>query len=298
MLFLVPIFTILVALEYTLESVPNSYRYKEQVFPEKYAHVVKILSFGSSHGYFNIRTSCFEKPAFNMGFPTQSLKYDYYLFNKYIDMCDSLQYVILPISYNLFRDEIENGPEWSRVKGYCMYMGCEYHKGEPRYNYELFGNFNTTMLSTVYNAWCGNENHISCDSLGWGSGYLYCNRPANWEHYGNLASGHTIANRDYVNQNTAYLESIINTCKKRDIKVLLLTTPTWHTYYENLESGQYEEMQLICNSMARKYPNVRYINMIKDERFTERDFYDADHLDTYGADKLTRMLNDQIEAWK
>ncbi len=51
-----------------------------------------------------------------------------------------------------------------------------------------------------------------------------------------------------------------------------------------------------CEEMAQKYNNVQYLNLFKDDRFVEDDFFDADHLETEGAAKLTKILNEYISV--
>ena len=67
--------------EYILRSVPNDHIYK-QSFIITNRNNIKILSFGSSHGYYGIQPKFFSKAAFNMAFVSQSLKYDKFLYEN------------------------------------------------------------------------------------------------------------------------------------------------------------------------------------------------------------------------
>ena len=49
-----------------------------------------------------------------------------------------------------------------------------------------------------------------------------------------------------------------------------------------------------CENLANRFSNTTYLNLLKDSTFVDSDFYDPDHLNTIGATKLTKMLNEVI----
>jgi hypothetical protein len=50
----------------------------------------------------------------------------------------------------------------------------------------------------------------------------------------------------------------------------------------------------LSDNLAHKYDHVSYLNWLQHDSFTEDDFFDADHLNEYGAEKLSKLLNDYI----
>ena len=138
-LFLLPILCGFGMLEYGVRSVPNDYMYKNKWLKDNISHV-RIWTFGSSHGLYGISPRYFSKPAFNSAHVSQPLRYDAFIFNKFIDHADSLEWVVLPISYFTMTSCMEEGEEWWRVKNYCLYYDCPYHKFEVKYNCEIIGN--------------------------------------------------------------------------------------------------------------------------------------------------------------
>ena len=90
------------------------------------------------------------------------------------------------------------------------------------------------------------------------------------------------------------MEAIIKTCAKKQAEVLIITTPVCSTYYDCVDSAQYALMTETCESFARQYNHVQYLNLFKDSRFVEDDFHDSDHLATEGAEKLTKILDEYI----
>lgn len=291
-LIFLPVAVIVWVCEWSIRRIPNDYSYKNERM-EKSSTAIQILNFGSSHGYFGISPKYFSYPAFNLAFVSQSIKYDYFLYNRYAPQCDSLRIVILPVSYGSLRSELEGGGEDWRVRNYCVYMGCDYHRGEWRYNMEIS---NRNKISDVLPSWFQELSYISCDEYGWGTSYAKANRDSLWQESGEIAAKrHTKADTSAVVANVQRLESIIQDCEHRGVRVILLTTPTYHTYYEQLEEKQYKETIATCSDLERRHGNVLYLNWIKNPDFTEDDFFDADHLNEYGAKKLTGMLNLYIQ---
>lgn len=285
-----PVILILGLFEYTLRSAPNDYALKDEWMTKNTD--VRILSFGSSHAYYGIRPQYFNEKAFNLAFTSQSLKYDHYLYHKYVPLCDSLEYIILPISYFTLRANMDSSAESWRIKGYCIYMDCDYYAYDIAKNIEIASK---DKLNSIFDVlFCG-KNFLNCDSLGWGFNNSYSDRAEEWQTTGvTAANRHTKSNKEMLDENISYLEDMIEDAKKRGIEVILLTTPTYYTYRDNLDEEQLHEMVDLCNNLVLKYDHVSYLNWLQHDSFIEDDFFDADHLNEYGAEKLTKLLNDYI----
>ena len=300
-LFFIPISLGLCVLEIGMRAVPNSYSFKKN-WLDKNIFSVHIWSFGSSHGLYGINPQYFSKPAFNSAHVSQPLKYDAFIFNKYIEKADSLEWVILPVSYFTMTSKMELGEEWWRIKNYRIYYDCPYHKYEPKYNFEIIGNPLSfyKQIKRVGRYWIKGSDDNSCDSLGFDRGYSKENRDDNWYMDGpQRAKFHTKdleKSQPVIRENIACLETIINNCAERNVNVLIVTTPVCSTYYDCVDSAQYSLMIRVCESFVRQYSNVRYLNLFKDSRFVEDDFHDSDHLETEGAAKLTGILDEYISG--
>ena len=98
-----------------------------------------------------------------------------------------------------------------------------------------------------------------------------------------------------MDANVKRIEDIIKTCAERDIKVVLVTTPTHESYYSLLDSTHWDLTRSMCERIAEDFSNTTYLNLLKDSSFVDDDFYDPDHLNTIGAAKLTKKLDDYIK---
>lgn len=296
LLFIVPVFLGLVACEYFLRKVPNDYQYKNEWLTHNCGKI-EVLNLGSSHAYFGICPQYFSHSAFNAAHVSQSIKYDHFIFKKFIDDMDSLKVIILPLSYFSM---ISNGPEggiedW-RVKYYSIYYGCDYHKHEPKYNLEIIPKI---RIGTAIHSVFGKANNRYVDSLGWGYSCQELFEQNEWEIEGKTAAQrHTRQTIDtiIVNENVYRLDEIIQICQNRKISVIILTTPTYKTYRDNLKTEQLDIMLKYGHLFESKYENVHFINLLDSDDFVQEDFQNSDHLNAFGAEKLTALLDHYIDS--
>ena len=299
-LFLLPILICLGTLEYWMRNIPNDYSFKCTWLGKNITHI-HIWSLGSSHGLYGISPRYLSRPSFNSAHVSQSLRYDKFIFDKYIDRADSLEWLILPISYFSLVSELENGIESWRIKNYCIYYDCPYYPMQPKYHFEISSNPLSYLDQTrrVCNYWRTGEDFVNSDAWGFSLDYSKEKRKNNWYNDGERrVKLHTKVlsnNLSIIQNNKDIIESIIRICADKNVSVLLLTTPVCSTYYNCVDSAQYTLMVQTCENFQEKYANVHYINMFQDARFTEDDFFDSDHLEIEGAAKLTKILDTYID---
>lgn len=300
-LFIIPLVLLFGALEYGLRNIPNDYSFKNH-WQEQNISSVKILVIGSSLGYYGIRPQYMNQPTFNASHVSQTIKYDAFIFNKFIDRADSLRLIVWPISYfNLPYELEEDKGAWWRVKSYTIYYDCPYHRYNIKYNNEVVAGQKVFQeISRIFKYLFSDYTEQYCDSMGFGLNFSKNDRIANW-YSTEMAMidvvSHTkdlTEHRDGINANKRRMNEVIQACADRGIQVLLLTPPAYKTYYENLEPQQLNLMTDFCDSLAATYDNTIYLNMLRDPRFEAEDFYDTFHMETDGATKLTKILNEYI----
>ena len=140
---------------------------------------------------------------------------------------------------------------------------------------------------------------LSYDSLGMGTDYLSGSRQIGWEETGKqTAVRHTSAGHDAVEGHFRYARKIADFCRKRHLELVLVTTPAWHSYYENLDPIQAEMTDSLIGVLRDQY-GLHYLDYMRDKRFTADDFYDADHLSSdVGARKFTDILIRDLSTLK
>lgn len=306
LLFLLPILCCLCLLEIGMRSVPNNYSRKNNWLNENISDV-RIWTFGSSHGLYGINPKYFSKPAFNSAHVSQRLRYDAFIFDKFIDRADSLEWVVLPISYFTLVSRLEDSKENWRIKNYCLYYDCPYHQYNIDYHCEVIGN-PKRLIEQVERVgkywgriWLKGHKSITIDTLlGFAPEYVKSQRVENWFANGGEraknSSKDLIQRKPIIDENIRYMDAIICRCAEKDISVLLLTTPVCSSYSSNVDSAQYALMVTTCREFGRRYNNVHYLNLFTDTRFDENDFYDADHLEVGGATKFTKIIDEYLES--
>ena len=100
------------------------------------------------------------------------------------------------------------------------------------------------------------------------------------------------------NENRLTLKEIIQWCKNRNIRLLLFTPPAFETFRQNLNKQQLNITLETVKSIDLENDNCIYLNYLNDSRFVAKDFYDADHLSEIGAEKLSKLVNMEINNWK
>lgn len=293
MLFLLPVLLLAAMLELGLRRIPNDYSYKSH-WLETHISEVKILNFGSSHGYFGINPNAFSKQAFNAAHVSQTIGLDHFIFSKYIGEADSIEYLILPVSYSSLNSNVMiGGKEKWRNKKYMFYYDCPYRKCSFK-NLEIWdGKLHNNCLR-LYRFFFHDIDEVYVDALGW------CKMEGlDWEDDGEeAAKRHTasIIPMDRVEKNIEMIQSIINVCQAKDIEIILLTLPAYETYREKLNNKQLSIVTNSCDSLAAFYKNVVYFNLLSDCRFNRNDFFNSDHLNEQGATKLSLLLQQVIDS--
>ena len=288
--FLLPLIMIVVIMEVALRQVPNTYKYKYD-WMQNNADDVELLIFGSSHAFFGIRPNVFEQKVFNLANVSQGIAQDIYLLKKWSDKYKRLKTVIVPISFSTwFGKGLENGSESYRCRYYKIYMDCDLYPDFSLYNFALYdmGTAKKNLRSLLEH-----KTEIGCDKYGWGTDYKLKNKNietwSNGEEADAAVKRHTAKDWEAIGRNTAIIKEIADFCKSHNIRLVLITTPCWHSYYSQLNQRQLDKMYELTHALQKEY-NLQYFDYLKDSRFIADDFYDSNHLSDVGAEKFTKIL--------
>ncbi|HCB88638.1 MAG TPA: hypothetical protein DEP71_05060 [Porphyromonadaceae bacterium] len=300
--FLLPAALIVVVAEYSLRKIPNDYAFKNQWLTQN-SHTVEILALGSSSVMHDVNPRYFHKKGFNAAHLSQSMKYDHMIFNKFIDKMPLLEYVIMGVDYWSPFGSLEDSPEWWRVKYYNIHYGSKYYRWEGKYNYELYfhniGTFKRAANGFLTLLGLKKESHRTVDDAGYGVNYTLERRPEGWDNGKEEALRHNemvsrAIDADYMALNKKYMEEVILKSAERGVKVILVNMPLYKSYVNNQNRVFLNQQKDFCHRFAEKYGNVSYYDFSEDQRFSEDDFYDANHLNNVGAKKLSLILDSII----
>lgn len=286
-------------LEALLQGVPNVYENKDQKIQSGFGYETLIL--GSSHAYYGINPDYFDMPTLNLANVSQSVNYDEFLLKRALDHLEDVKTVILPISYFTLYSNMDEGEESWRRSSYVQYFDYPGSTGwqlpsPVSHSILLSSPKKLSLLKKLVEFHVLGNYNTNWTPSGWGTSFS-TEEPPNLQDTGRTAAKrHSLpVDPRQVTENIASIESILKACEDRAIDVILITLPASTYYREHLETRRLDFIKKTSISLTDRYSNAIYINLLEDQRFFTPDYYDADHLNHGGAEKLSVILSELIE---
>ncbi|GHU81687.1 hypothetical protein FACS189415_0540 [Bacteroidia bacterium] len=232
--------------------------------------------------------------AYNLASEGQGTYCDNLLLNKYLPLIPKLKYVILCVNIHNLCFERSTEVEFFYSKFFDISFENKYYKESFLESFFVYNPQKTVSL-IIENI--KHENEKGIGEKGW--------RGQAISQYGDLLSepknklkadtfnGELELGR-YDNNALEYLESAIETLESNNITPILITCPIYYRMRRLLDERILNRVEETANYLKQKY-NIIYFDFTDDERFEMEDYYDSDHLNTSGAEKLTKELDSVIE---
>jgi hypothetical protein len=279
-------------MEVLLRTIPNDYKLKKE-FLDKNAPHIEILCLGSSHAYYGINPVYFSKNSFNGSHVSQTIEYDLEILKKYQNKLSQLKYILMPISSFSLHATLKKGGQSWLVKNYYLYYDIHHINNIQNYSEVLSLNTNVN-IKRLYSYYIKKETAITSSELGFGLTNSSKNPQDLIETGIKAAKLHTYQDAVMFEENIDHLKSIIQIAQENKSIVIFFTPPAYKTYYERIDAGQLENTVNAIGNISKEYNNVIYKNYLYYKEFLDSDFYDADHLNEIGAEKLTKTLDNLI----
>jgi hypothetical protein len=293
-LLLFPFISIVGLVEYRLRQVPNEFSSTKAALDTKVGEV-EILITGTSHAQTGVAPQFLALPAFNLGYASQSLYYDAQLVLKYVDSIPNLKLVMFAISYHALEYRLTNSTERWRAGFFRQVYGIPGEDGDEGFK---LTNYSYIALFTPKEA----VRLASGGFLGAAEAETKRNQTPAIVTQGEVSEDfgrrrvrfhETQMRQGDLLYNVAALERGCALLKRRNVSVVFITVPTHHTYYAQINVTSYQRMQETIKQITEKY-GVPYFNYLRDDRFTESDFTNSDHLNERGAEKFSQILNQDV----
>ena len=280
---------------------------------EKYAPEIEILALGHSHANEGFDPKQFDHRAYNMALGFQNVYFDDFILSKFIDRMDSLKCVVIATSYYHFFNPI---PELKDMRGedlfntikFHLYWGVDEIRGKkisklnPEYNLEILNNPASAWIAMAKyyltgEAWSKERISARNEYLKYGFSGQYVEHSAEFLDVDGekTAVAHTPVKNEKrtfdSSFNYSHYEHIVKMCSAKGVKVAIMLYPTWHTYPENVDGRQLAETRRMMEKLAHENRNCMVFDYMDDARFESHDFHDAIHLNAYGAEKMSAILN-------
>ncbi len=283
-LFLLPLLIVAVALEFVVESIPNSYTYKRE-YIEQHGAQIETLILGSSNAYDGINPSVLPN-AFNLANSSQTLEDDYRLLVKYIDSMDSLQTVIIGLGYHSLGATTED----NRRTYYTIYMDLYPRWPLSEYSFEVF---NLELLLKKIVKYTVSRDITRCDSLGQRVGHTLeaAQSGAEWWNKDVLSLVENdklqIADcRLEIEENTRYLRMIVDLCNAHNVQPVVVQMPVMEEYKKLLP----EEQVALMDEVLRSLESSAICIDASEWEMPEDGWYNAMHLTRESSIPFTRHL--------
>ncbi len=96
-----------------------------------------------------------------------------------------------------------------------------------------------------------------------------------------------------INLNKLALEYMVESFSKNNIETILISYPIYPKAVEMLNDNQLDEHNNTISNLL-KYDNVKSLNLIWLDIWDNQDFYDIEHLDSHGREKLCSIISSDV----
>ena len=264
---------------------------------------LKIINVGSSHTTYGIKY--FENiKGYNMGLSSQKFYYDFEILRKYHNRFAKNCIIIIPISVFSFY----SGNDVKDIsRNYIQFLNQNVLIGINKNEYFLGKYFSVTqpmkripkILKYIV---------ISLKNRKFDKKYVVYSKDLSFEekqkdvvetavNHLEIYNPKSLSNKKTgINQ----LINILNFCKEKGFKPILISTPMTYLYNEQIGEKNYQEriydnIKEVEKQIGKKY---LYLDYSHDKRFINNleYFYDSDHLNEKGAEYFTEILLNDIKS--
>ncbi len=304
LLFSVPLFILLFSAEVYLYNMKTSYSEKiDGLIQNK--DKIELLVLGNSHEAYGINPNKFDCYSYNLAHVNQSLYFDKRIILKHIDRLPNLKYVLIGVDFHSlyfsdqgirniwsyyahgidYKNDLPVSTKYSRVKGYTLGVILSFLKKKISGKYDKIG-----VLDL--------ENDVNLNApmqKGW---FFYNGVNANQMNttsYLNRANEFNTTVKKSIIQNEVQkdLEDFIIILKNKKITPILIATPCYSEFRENISKEFRLKNEIIINNITKKY-NIQYWDFFE-LPLKKSYFYNCDHLNYQGATFFTEIINDKLK---
>lgn len=285
---------LLFCLDKYLVEQPSIYKRKQQLCFGK-SKQATVLILGSSHALFGIRPDYLSEQAINLSNVSQSLDLDQKLLAKALKQNHKCKLVIIPVSYFSLEESLTSTAEEWRDCLYSRYLGVSERSlwqicFDPRY-WSLPFLYRSYLLPWQKLRDDYTLASYRVDDFGWAANKnLLDGRKAEAIGLARVKLFESFMKPQTLQYHEKILQRIIDFCRQRRVKVLLVTMPCWGTFRKFAAGDKITQTQTFMSALV--FPNqIAYADYWDDSRFALSDFADTDHLNSTGAAKFSHLLD-------
>ncbi|MEO5943127.1 MAG: hypothetical protein ABIP30_04345 [Ferruginibacter sp.] len=289
---------LIVAIEIYVTYYPSTFNKKSNYLKNNLSEIQTVI-LGSSHNQNSLNPEYLQPYTANLANSGQDVQIDSALFFNYIAKLKSIKKVIIEVDY--FTLEEKNDSSYFRIPWYYRFYNIELYPVSLLNKISLYSSspafFNKVMIDEI-NPWKIKYKHnqngfITNDFPGIMEDLKYDSLQLAITAAERLKDKHTKTSYENFVFNRSKLNSIINYCLSRKIKVVLISNPMYTTYLNN-EIAEKKVRKKIYTDSLLEIPGILYFDYEKSNRFNVHDFKNDDHLNSNGAKKFSLIIDSLI----
>lgn len=269
--------------------------YQYQHLPDKSA--LECIILGMSYMREGINTKRFCKPALNFSSTAQDIFYDFEMCKYVCADAGNIKYCILGISpYELWYDMSKSPAARKRISYYFPQISDYHHwvEGETqleRFQYlnQIFTDiFDGTYMDEIYFWELNQDEEIWKEKC-----QIYCK-----DEKKDIDDVNRVFHKPYpatFEENVEILRQMKVFLDERGIRLILVIPPYSQTFMNNMDMSMYRKTVSVLNSLLGK--NDRMYDFIGDDRFDDNYFQDCSHLNYFGKNLMTDILNGVVDSF-
>ena len=280
-------------LEWVLVTSANSMSLKRDRLNAAAANVDTLI-LGSSETYYGLKPTALSGYAYNLASNAQTVYYDYELTRKFLPAMPHLRRAYLLVNYMTLYTELYDHPDSFRQYGYLQEFGIPLQRKRDYFDLRTVSRVLLhgphAAIEDALNGFASPRNN-RIDARGW---YRVPDEDR-WglsleDAAGRLAVHHGFMRKQYMQDNIEALKRLIELLQAHHVSVVLITTPVFRTYREQMRADFWEPARGTYAQLANDF-GIPYLDFLQDPRFHEADFEDTDHLNADGAEHFARILD-------
>ena len=301
--FSLPVIIVMVSVEVFLSVEPGIFKVKSDYIHQNLDSIA-VLVLGSSHTKDAINPELIALKTANLAYGGQSLHLDSKLLFTFINKLPNLKVVFIELNYHsLEYDNDENN--WRNSLYYKYYGVTEKMSNKPNLNqYSLYlsnPDFYHHYLFDYFSPYVFHEKLNKAGFVVAGQQdrfqeYSFDTLLIEQTRYPYLKERHKNISLDAFEKNGKIVANMIDACEQRGIQVVLLSTPLYKTYVSEMIDSKSKRRKDFKTMIKKRYPKLNDWDFERIWVFDAMYFKNDDHLNTDGAVKFTRIINDSLKV--
>lgn len=285
------------SVEYMLRKVPNPFTFKKELI-ESHGDKMKTIILGNSIVNYGVNPSLLGDSTYNIALSGQWFQFNKMMLETYLPQMPNLKYIIWGIAtYSLWMEDKDDVD----IIHHQLYMDFDIPLEKRQIPLEIIS-LRSYALRKWSKYYISHKETVLCDSLGFDHSYSIDRRGHWWrEDIPGIVSHqcswkkHDKDGKIYA-QNIQYMHQIAQLCQQRGIKLILVTPPVHPEYFRLMDKKQFNQLKQSIQQLTQQWDNTLSLEYINNNRFTDEDFYDGNHLNSdIGAKKFTLTLKKDLE---